>query len=148
VQQLFDSFDVQCKEKGIALIIDESILSHPIILDTDQTKLQSIFTNLLRNAVKYTKEGSISIGFQSFPEYVRFSITDTGIGISKDRQKAVFDRFVQADIEDRNAMQGSGLGLSIAKSYVEMLGGEIGLISSPGKGSTFFFSLPLKWVGN
>jgi CheY-like chemotaxis protein len=73
---------------------------------------------------------------------LEFYIKDTGIGIPKDRQKAIFDRFVQADIEDKKAMQGSGLGLAITKSYVEMLGGQIRVESEEGNGSAFYFTLP------
>jgi len=69
-------------------------------------------------------------------------VKDTGIGIPKDRQKAIFDRFIQADIADKHAFQGSGLGLSISKAYVEMLGGEIWVESEEGKGSSFYFTLP------
>jgi len=71
-----------------------------------------------------------------------FYIKDTGIGIPQDRQQAVFDRFVQADIEDKKAFQGSGLGLAISKAYVELLGGSMWLESEEGNGSTFYFTLP------
>lgn len=67
---------------------------------------------------------------------------DTGIGIPKDRQEAIFERFIQADISDKMALQGAGLGLSISKAYVEMLGGKIWLESETGKGSTFYFTIP------
>ena len=73
---------------------------------------------------------------------LKFYVEDTGIGIPTERQKAVFERFVQADIEDSDAYAGSGIGLSITKSYVNMLGGEIWLESSAGKGSVFYFTLP------
>ncbi len=79
---------------------------------------------------------------------MEFYVTDTGIGIPKDRQHAIFERFVQADIEDRMAYQGAGLGLAITKAYVEMLGGKIWVESDVGQGSTFHFSLPCpKTVG-
>ncbi|NQU33148.1 MAG: response regulator [Bacteroidetes bacterium] len=75
---------------------------------------------------------------------LEFYVKDTGIGIPKDRQEAIFERFVQADIEDKLAWQGSGLGLSISKAFVEMLGGRIWVESEVGKGSTFYFTLPIK----
>jgi CheY-like chemotaxis protein len=70
-------------------------------------------------------------------------VTDTGIGIPKDRQSAIFERFIQADITDKMARQGAGLGLSISKAYVEMLGGKIWVESEEGKGSTFYFTIPV-----
>lgn len=73
---------------------------------------------------------------------VSFYVKDTGIGVDREKRKTIFSRFVQADIPNREAYQGVGLGLSIAKAYVEMLGGKIGLQSIAGKGSYFFFSLP------
>jgi len=76
--------------------------------------------------------------------HLQFYVKDTGIGIPTERQAAIFDRFVQADIEDKKAQQGSGLGLAITKSYVEMLGGEIRVESREGQGSTFYFTLPYR----
>jgi len=73
---------------------------------------------------------------------VQFCIKDTGIGIPVDRQKAIFERFIQADIEDKNAFQGTGLGLAITKIYVEMLGGKLWFESEENKGSVFCFTLP------
>ena len=71
-----------------------------------------------------------------------FFVKDSGIGIPKDRQEAIFDRFIQADLDDKRAFQGAGLGLSISKAYVEMLGGKIWSESEEEKGSTFFFTIP------
>lgn len=93
-------------------------------------------------APKYTEKGSIVFGYQKKDEYLEFYIKDTGIGIPQDRQESVFERFIQADIEDKMARQGAGLGLSITKAYVEMLDGKIWLESEVGKGSTFYFTLP------
>lgn len=143
VKDLAAFFQVQCAEKDLDLFVDDFIYSSPIIIPTDRAKVNSIFTNLIKNAIKFTKTGSIVIGAKKVKGFFEFSIKDTGIGIPKNRQNHIFDRFVQADIEDRNAMQGSGLGLAITKSYVEMLGGEIYVNSEEDKGSTFFFSLPV-----
>ena len=85
---------------------------------------------------------AVSSELTSQPAEIVFFVKDTGIGIPANRQKAIFDRFVQADIEDTEARQGAGLGLSIAKSYVEMLNGRIWVESEPGKGSMFYFTLP------
>jgi CheY-like chemotaxis protein len=105
--------------------------------------LHSIFTNLLKNAIKYTKEGEIKFGYYCQEVMIEFYVKDTGIGIPENRLDAVFERFVQADIEDRMAYEGSGLGLPIIKNYIDMLGGKIWVKSEIGKGSEFYFSLPL-----
>lgn len=120
---------------------------------TDKEKLYSILTNLVKNAIKYTDEGSIEFGYdvvekihvEKIHEFsLQFYVKDTGIGIPLGRQEAIFERFVQADIADVQARQGSGLGLTIAKAYVEMLEGTIRVESAPGEGSTFYFTLPYK----
>jgi CheY-like chemotaxis protein len=120
---------------------------------TDREKVYAILTNLVKNAIKYTKEGSIHFGYSLkesaqlsgnavSPMHIEFYVKDTGIGIPPDRQDAIFERFVQADIEDKMAMQGAGLGLTITKNYVGMLGGKIWVESQEGIGSVFYFTLP------
>jgi hypothetical protein len=115
-------------------------------IHTDREKLYAILTNLVKNAIKHTSEGSIELGYQlvmvNGVEELEFFVKDSGMGIPKHRQEAIFQRFIQADIADRMAHQGAGLGLSISKAYVEMLGGKIWVESQEGVGSTFFFSLP------
>ena len=114
---------------------------------TDRNKFDSILTNLVKNAIKYTDKGSIAFGCEIVEtshdlSLLQFYVKDTGIGIPKDRQEAIFERFIQADIQDIMARQGAGLGLSIAKAFVEMLGGRIWVESEVGEGSTFYFALP------
>ncbi|MCK9412622.1 MAG: ATP-binding protein [Prolixibacteraceae bacterium] len=109
---------------------------------TDQEKIYAIFTNLVKNAIKYSDLGSIEIGYDKKGKYLECYVKDTGLGIPKDRQSAIFERFIQADIKDLKARQGAGLGLSIAKAYVEILGGEIWVESELGQGSTFYFTIP------
>lgn len=141
---IFNFFEPQAKAKGLQLILSHHIKKEEARTVTDREKLLAILTNLVKNAIKYSKQGTITFGCQLKGAFFEFFVRDTGIGIPKNRQQAVFDRFVQADIEDRDAMQGAGLGLSIAKAFVEMLGGEIWLESETGKGSVFYFTLPLK----
>jgi signal transduction histidine kinase len=102
----------------------------------------AILTNLVKNAVKYTESGFIELGYEKKGDYLRFYVKDSGIGIPQNRHEAIFERFIQADIEDKMARQGAGLGLSISKAYVEMLGGKIWVESVEGKGSDFWFTLP------
>ena len=84
----------------------------------------------------------IEFGYEKKNEFLEFFIRDNGIGIPKDKQEEIFNRFIQADISDKRTLQGAGLGLAITKSYLEMIGGKIWLESEPGLGSTFFFTLP------
>ena len=108
-------------------------------INSDREKLLEILDNLVQNAVKFTTEGSIALSYEVEGNQVRVSVSDTGKGISEDDQERVFERFVKVD----EYIPGTGLGLSVAKSHVENLGGQIGVLSALGTGSTFWFTLPL-----
>ena len=109
---------------------------------TDSYKLNSILTNLIKNALKFTEKGSIKVGYSITEKMALFYISDTGIGIENEKQKAIFDSFVQADTSHSSRFEGSGLGLSISSQYTKMLGGEIWLESKINKGSTFYVNIP------
>jgi len=147
LQHIYDQFKPEADEKQLSLICLTPLPDQNVNCETDSRKLMTILANLLANAVKYTHSGSVSFGYYPNQNPDReskalvFFVKDTGIGISKDRHQAVFERFVQADIEDREALQGAGLGLTIAKAYCEMLGGRIWLESEPGKGAQFYFEI-------
>lgn len=128
--------------------MDETKLNWRLV--TDHTKFSSILSNLIKNAIKYTDEGSVKISCSVKEDFMVYSVRDTGIGIPIDRIDAIFNRFEQADITDRHARQGSGLGLAITKSYVEMLGGKIWVerieeneLKGKSSGSVFNLTLPL-----
>ena len=140
---LYNFFKIQCDENKVNLKLYLDINSQETKIQTDKNKFNSILTNLIKNAVKYTEKGEITIGFKKKKDHYLFFVKDTGIGIPKERFSAIFERFVQADVEDKNAFQGSGLGLSIAKAYVEMLEGKIWVESDFETGSTFYFTIPL-----
>jgi PAS domain S-box-containing protein len=142
IEDLFCFFKPETDKKGIGLSIKNFLQSKESTITTDREKLFAILTNLVKNAIKYTSRGSIEFGYEKKGQFLEFFVKDTGIGIPKDRQEAIFNRFVQADIEDKNAYEGAGLGLSIAKAYVEMLGGKIWVESSEGEGSAFYFTIP------
>ena len=142
IEELVRFFKPEAEKKGLQLIIDEWLPESAKRVITDQNKLNSILTNLIKNAIKYTDSGKINLGCQKKEAEIEFYIEDTGIGVPADRIEAIFNRFEQADIADTRAFQGSGLGLAISKSYVEMLGGKIWVESVEGKGSTFYFTLP------
>ena len=139
-------FDREAKAKGLELIYKPALSDMIAHIVTDKQKLESILTNLIKNAIKFTKKGNISFGCLLKKERnfkrLEFYVKDTGIGIPTDRISAIFNRFEQADIEDTQVFEGSGLGLAISKSYVEMLGGNISVISEEGTGSTFVFTIP------
>jgi CheY-like chemotaxis protein len=140
---LYRFFKAEAEQKGLDLIIESKIDPEKAIVSTDQDKLFSILSNLIKNALKFTKEGSIKIGCELKGDHYEFFVRDTGIGIAKEMQKIIFDRFMQADSSLSRGFEGAGLGLSISKAYVEMLGGEIWLESEEGVGSCFYFSLPM-----
>jgi len=135
-------FKLEVEAKGMKLYCNKTLPSKEAIIRTDREKLYAIFTNLVKNAIKYSKEGTIEIGYYKKEDTIEFYVKDTGIGIPKDRHEAIFKRFIQADSADKMACQGAGLGLSITKAYVEMLGGKIRVESEEGIGSTFYFTLP------
>jgi len=137
-------FKPEAEAKNIKLTYKTTLPTSEALLTTDREKLYAILTNLVKNAIKFTTEGSIELGYSHMnePGFIQFYVKDTGIGIPRDRQKAIFERFIQSDISDKMAKQGAGLGLAITKSFVEMLGGRIWVESELGVGSTFNFTLP------
>ena len=147
IEDTYKFFNIETKEKGIRLSYKTALSSEESIILSDGNKVFAILTNLIKNAIKYTNQGTIDFGYVKTDNQLEFYVKDTGMGIPKDRHQAIFERFIQADIEDKLALQGTGLGLSIVKAYVEMLGGKLWLeYSEPGKGSEFRFTLPYKAV--
>ncbi len=143
MDELIRFFTPEATKNGLKLSLEKKLPKRGALITTDQNKLDSILTNLIKNAIKYTPAGKIKVGYHEKENMLEFYVKDTGIGIPAERQKVVFERFIQADITTTRQFEGSGLGLAITKAYVEMLGGEIRLESQTGEGSTFFFTLPL-----
>jgi len=151
-EYIYAFFKPEAEAKEIKLTFKNTLPQKEAIIKTDREKLYAILINLVKNAIKYTKAGSIEFGYKmvetqsiASPQSIaslQFYVKDTGIGIPKNRQEAIFERFIQADIADKMAYQGAGLGLTISKAYVEMLGGKIWVESEEGVGSTFYFTLP------
>ncbi len=144
VEGVADTMAQRAGDKGLemACFIHYNL---PVFLRGDPGRLRQVLVNLTGNAIKFTRHGEVVIHAESDSETathvtVRFSVTDTGIGIPPERQEAVFDRFVQADGSTTRKYGGTGLGLAISKQLVEMMGGHIGAISTAGRGSTFWFT--------
>lgn len=139
---IYQQFSHKAAERGIEFKLSTSLTGNRAIIETDSVKLIQILTNLLSNAFKFTSKGKIMFGYVLEDDYLEFYISDTGIGISEDQFERIFDRFYQVESSASRSYEGTGLGLSITKAYVEFLGGKIWLSSIPGKGSTFYFTLP------
>lgn len=144
MEYIYTFFKPEVEAKGMKLIFRSTLPANEAIIQTDREKLFAILTNLVKNAIKYSNEGTIEFGYDRVTngdDSLQFYVKDTGTGIPKDRQEAIFERFIQADITDTRTQQGAGLGLAITKAYVDMLGGKIWVESKEGKGSTFYFTL-------
>ena len=142
VEFTYKFFKPEAEIKGLKFLVKKSLQGKEAIIKTDNEKVYAILTNLVKNAIKFTYDGSIEFGYEKNGKYLEFFVKDTGIGISGKQQGLIFERFRQGSEEYNRGYEGSGLGLSILKSYVEMLGGKIWVESEEGKGSIFYFSIP------
>jgi PAS domain S-box-containing protein len=145
IEQTISAFRVLIDEKGLKLRISVD-LDIPDSLTGDPHRLNQILNNLISNAIKFTAEGEINIEIKSVCQQnneveLSFSVSDTGIGIPKEKQQSVFESFSQAETGTSRKFGGSGLGLTITKKLIELQNGSIDIKSSPGKGSTFIFLL-------
>lgn len=145
---LYQFFIPEAKSKGIVLNYELGLPNELSQIMCDQTKLNQILTNLIKNALKFTNAGRISFGYYIKDENVEFYVKDTGVGIPSNQHGLVFERFRQGSVALSRSYEGAGLGLSISKALIEMLGGKIWLESEPLKGSVFFFTLPVKNLTN
>ena len=135
-------FKPEARKKGLKLTCCKDGPSCGQRIVTDSGKLKQVLAKLLHNAIKYTEEGDVVCGYSLNEGCLQFYVSDTGIGIDYGMQDKIFEQFRQADLNYTKEYEGAGLGLSISKAYVEMLGGRIWVDSEPGSGSTFYFSLP------
>jgi PAS domain S-box-containing protein len=142
VGKLYNEFVFKTKEKDIEL--EMALPDNDIQLIADEERLRQVLTNLLGNAIKFTSKGFVRLGAQIIGKNVQFHVSDTGIGIQAEYQEKIFERFWQVDSSKSRKYGGNGLGLAISKSLVELQGGKIWLESEPGKGSVFYFELPLE----
>ena len=143
-------FKPEAENKGLQFIYKNGLQTEDAFIRTDNDKVYGVLTNLINNAIKFTYDGLIEFGYvlksDSEPAELEFFVKDTGIGIPENQQELIFERFRQGSESYNRGYEGSGLGLSIAKSYVEMLGGRIWVESKEGFGSAFYFTLPFNPV--
>lgn len=139
IREIVMTTTFRCQETKPNIEIQSAIPLDICVIHSEWIRLSQILNNFITNALKFTEQGHIKIGYETFKEGLRFFVEDTGIGIKEDRVDQVFDRFVKLN----SNQQGTGLGLSICQSIVEKMGGEIGVNSTFGVGSTFWFYLPL-----
>ncbi|HEY8894812.1 MAG TPA: ATP-binding protein, partial [Niastella sp.] len=152
VEETVDILSIKAEEKGLELVclIDPELPSQVI---GDPIRIKQVLTNLMGNAVKFTAHGEVSVNVQPKRKHtvngdpymdIEIAVKDTGIGIAADKLNAIFESFTQADNSTTRKYGGTGLGLTISKSLVELMGGQLMVDSVPGKGSNFTFSIALK----
>lgn len=144
LNDLRNDFSKKAIQKGIEFRLTQQINNEDIALNSDLYRIKQIFNNLIGNALKFTKEGYIEVGYEVNEHDVIFHVKDTGIGIAPEYHQSIFERFRQIDLAKTRRYGGNGLGLSISKNLAELLGGNIWVESVPEKYSNFFFTIPYK----
>ncbi len=144
VLSIYNEFKMRATHKNIGLNITMGLSDEKANIKTDRTKLIQVISNLLNNAIKFTEQGQINFGFALENLFIKFYVSDTGIGIPYQYQSKIFNPFFQVESDLSRRFGGNGLGLSICKAYVELLGGTIWVASEKSKGSSFFFTIPFE----
>ncbi len=138
-----DFYKSDLETKGLKLNFIKPYGDSPLLIETDEKLLKKIICKLLGNSIKFSDKGEIDLGYEINAGLLTIYVRDNGIGIQKEKLEAIFNRFEQADTRLSSPYQGAGLGLSIAKAYVHILGGDIWAESEPGRGSSFYVSFPV-----
>ena len=138
-----EQFAIQVEGKKLELNLTHPDHYEETAVFADAERLKQIFNNLMSNAIKFTMNGSIEIGFQPKGKMVEFYVKDTGIGIPAEFHDTIFERFMQVEAGNSRKYGGNGLGLAISKKLVELMGGKIWVVSESGVGSVFYFTLPI-----
>ncbi|MEI7595451.1 MAG: PAS domain S-box protein [Bacteroidota bacterium] len=138
---IFNFFKPEAEKKGLQLICNNTLINENISVNTDSEKIYAVLTNLVKNSLKFTQKGSIEFGCIEKETTIEFYVKDTGAGVCDKHKEFIFERFRQGDDSLTRNHEGAGLGLSISKAYIEMLGGKIWVESEEGKGSTFYFTI-------
>jgi two-component system sensor histidine kinase/response regulator len=148
IHDVLGAFSARAETKGLELILDMAPAT-PTVIKSDPVRLRQILNNLVANALKFTEKGEVVLAVEprvhaSGGLELLWSVTDSGIGIAKEKQVELFASFTQADASTTRVYGGTGLGLAISKQLCHLMGGAIGVESEPGRGSRFFFSLPVE----
>jgi|GEM_PF-6777175 len=146
LNNLYTQFTIGISENNISFNLKSGLPDDRAMIQTDQARLVQVLSNLLNNAIKFTKKGHIGFGYVTKDSMIEFFVSDTGIGIHPDFHSKVFNSFYQVENSLSRSFGGPGLGLFICKAYVELLGGKIWLESEQGKGSVFYFNIPFDQV--
>ena len=158
LSDVYEHYKMIFKNKKIDFSLKYDKYDEPVEMNSDKGKLKQIISNLLNNALKFTEKGHVDFGYKIIKNFVEFYVTDTGIGIEKELHEKIFDCFRQAEIDYTRRYGGNGLGLSISKGFIEVLGGKIWLKSTVNNlpdlpvrqagdktgGTTFYFTIPFK----
>ena len=146
MKSLNEQFRIIAKGNNISINLNAPLTDKDSEVITDNTKLVQILSNLINNAIKFTKNGQIDFGYTLKEKFLEFYVKDSGIGISQEYHSRIFDRFFQVDSAVSRQYSGTGLGLSICKGYVQLLGGTIKVESESGKGTLFKFTIPYQRI--
>ena len=141
MDSIYTRFSHPCQTKGLTLTLQTPQPAKTVHIHSDYEMLSKVLSHLVDNAVKFTRQGTVSFGYSVRENEFEFYVKDTGSGISREVQPTIFDPFIQENVSDTRGHEGSGLGLSIAKGFVELLGGRIWLESEKARGSSFFFTI-------
>jgi signal transduction histidine kinase len=144
----FEIFEKFADEKNLQITYHLGLSDKNSVVYTDKTKLTQILTNLIGNALKFTDKGFIEFGYKLTGDFLEFYVKDTGIGVEPAMLDRIFERFIQAETGLVRKYGGSGLGLSISKGFVELMGGTMRVESQLGQGTTFFFTIPYNQTEN
>lgn len=146
LRQVMEKFKNLSAQKNLALSLELPFGENDMIIISDKDLLEKILTQLTDNAVKFTSRGSVTLGCRINENELLFFVRDTGVGIHEQSRQQIFDYFMQENTASNRGYEGSGLGLTIARGFIGLLGGKIWMESKKGQGSTFYFSIPLEQV--
>ncbi len=142
IESISSFFLPEAEAKRLRLVFSKALSVEEAEIRTDPDKIYAILTNLVKNAIKFTRAGTVEFGYEKKDGFLEFFVKDTGIGIKNEQHELIFERFRQGSDSLTRNYEGTGLGLSISKAYIEMLGGEIWFKSKYGEGSDFYFNIP------
>ena len=142
IKLLFDQFLPVASKKDIQFLYETKISEKNSEIYTDSTKLSQILANLVSNAIKFTDKGYVKISCTRIENFIEYVVEDTGLGIPSEFHEKIFDRFYQVERSASRTYEGTGLGLAISRAHAELLGGNLRLSSEPGKGTSFYLTIP------